>query len=100
MGHGFWADVIVAFHTAYVAFIVVGLVAICVGALLRWGWVRNPWFRYTHLIAIVIVAGEAVLGLSIEHPRRREERSRGWEFKAERAGRRVQNFGEEIGQER
>ncbi len=32
------------------------------GAALRWRWVRNPWFRYAHLGAIVFVAAEAVLG--------------------------------------
>jgi hypothetical protein len=38
--------------------------------------------------------------LSDEHPRGRGKHIRGWEVKAERAGRTVQNFAEEIGQER
>jgi len=33
-----------------------------IGALARWAWIRNPWFRYLHLAAIVFVAAEAVLG--------------------------------------
>ena len=33
-----------------------------IGAALGWRWVRNPWFRYAHLGAIVFVAAEAVLG--------------------------------------
>jgi hypothetical protein len=32
----------------------------------RWGWVRNRWFRLTHLAAIVAVAIEAIF--SIECP--------------------------------
>ena len=30
---------------------------------MRWRWVRNPWFRWTHLIMIVIVGVEAVLNI-------------------------------------
>ena len=32
------------------------------GAALGWAWIRNPWFRYLHLAAIVFVALEALLG--------------------------------------
>jgi hypothetical protein len=56
------ADTIVAFHLAYVAFIVLGLVVILVGIPLRWSWIRNPWFRCIHLLMIVIVAIEAIFG--------------------------------------
>lgn len=56
------ADIIVTFHLAYVSYVVVGQVLICVGALARWGWVRNPWFRFTHLVAIGIVVVEAAFG--------------------------------------
>jgi polyferredoxin len=34
------------------------------GAALHWRWVRNAWFRYLHLGAIVFVAGEALLGIA------------------------------------
>jgi hypothetical protein len=54
------ADVVVAVHAAYVAFVVVGLLLILLGILFRWSWVRNPWFRLAHFAAILIVAGEAV----------------------------------------
>jgi heme A synthase len=30
---------------------------------LRWQWIRNPWFRWTHLLAIVLVALEALWGI-------------------------------------
>jgi hypothetical protein len=38
--------------------------------------------------------------LIVEHPRGRGKHIRGWEVKAERAGEKVQDFAEEIGQER
>jgi hypothetical protein len=60
--YGYLADLIVAFHVGYVAFVVLGLVAILLGAALRWRWVRNPYFRCVHLAMIVIVALEAALG--------------------------------------
>src|SRR5262249_49927579 len=63
MSYGFWADVIVAIHVAYVGYVVVGQLAILIGLALKWQWVRNPWFRVTHLIAISIVAAEAIIGM-------------------------------------
>ena len=57
------ADVIVVFHAAYVSFVVFGLVAILLGVVFRWNWVRNFWFRSIHLIAIGIVVGEALVGV-------------------------------------
>jgi hypothetical protein len=30
---------------------------------MKWQWARNPWFRFTHLLAIAIVAFEAIQGL-------------------------------------
>jgi hypothetical protein len=62
--YAFLADLIVAFHTAYISFVLVGLAAILVGAFLKWKWIRNPWFRWTHLIAIAIVALEAIVGMT------------------------------------
>jgi len=49
------ADAILLLHILFVAFIVLGLVLIFVGNVLVWSWVRNPWFRLTHLIAIGVV---------------------------------------------
>ena len=59
----FLADVIVVVHFAWVAFIVLGLVAILVGLALRWRWVRNFWFRMVHLLMIGIVVVEALGGV-------------------------------------
>src|SRR5438093_444174 len=58
------ADLVVAIHIAYVSYVLVGELAILLGIVLRWSWIRNPWFRWTHLIAIVIVALEAILGIT------------------------------------
>jgi Protein of Unknown function (DUF2784) len=64
MWYAILADIIVAIHVAYVGFILVGLLAILVGAALRWSWVRNRWFRLAHLLAIAIVAFEALWGIT------------------------------------
>jgi hypothetical protein len=58
------ADLVVAVHVAYVSYVVLGQLAIVAGLLLRWGWVRNPIFRLSHLLAILIVAGEALLDIT------------------------------------
>jgi len=58
------ADVLLVVHFLIAAFIVLGLVAVWLGAALGWPWVRNPWFRYLHLGAIAFVAAEAVLGIA------------------------------------
>lgn len=57
------ADGVVAVHLAFVGFVLLGQVAILVGWALRWSWVRGPLFRLTHLASILLVAGEAVLGV-------------------------------------
>jgi len=64
MWYSWLADVVVAVHVAYVAFILLGQLAIVAGIALKWGWIRNPWFRVTHLVAITVVALEALLGIA------------------------------------
>lgn len=59
-GYGLLADVIVFLHVAYVAYVILGQVAIIVAAPFRRAWARNPWFRFTHLLAIGVVAYEAI----------------------------------------
>jgi hypothetical protein len=58
------ADALLLLHFAIVVFIVGGLILTWTGAALGWSWVRNPWFRYTHLAAIAFVALEAVIGMT------------------------------------
>lgn len=57
------ADVTVVVHLAYASFVGLGLVAILAGVVWRWGWIRNAWFRGTHLVMIAVVAAEACLGI-------------------------------------
>jgi hypothetical protein len=64
MAYRLLADLIVAVHVAYVGYVVIGQLLIWAGIPLRWRWVRNPWFRWTHLAMIGIVALEAVFGVS------------------------------------
>jgi len=56
------ADALLFVHFVIAAFIVGGLVLVWIGAAAGWRWVRNPWFRYLHLAAIVVVALEALAG--------------------------------------
>lgn len=72
MAYALLADVIVAVHVAYFSYVVFGQLLIWLGRALRWRWVRNAWFRWTHLIMIGIVGGEALL--DIECPLTRWER--------------------------
>ena len=64
MGYRLLADLIVAIHFSYVTFVIVGQVLIIIGILRHWRWVRNPWFRIAHFLAIVIVAGEALCDIT------------------------------------
>ena len=58
------ADLIVVVHFAFVIFVAVGLVLILIGLALRWGWVRNLWFRAFHLLAIGVVVVQVWLGVT------------------------------------
>lgn len=57
------ADLILVTHALFVAFVVLGLVAILIGKYRRWSWVRNLWLRLIHLLAIGVVIAESWLGL-------------------------------------
>jgi len=56
------ADLITAIHVAFVAFVVIGFVAIWVGWAARWDWVRNSGFRLAHLSMILFVCCESLIG--------------------------------------
>ena len=43
---------------------VFGLALILLGIALRWGWVRNFWFRALHLAAIGFVVLESLIGMT------------------------------------
>lgn len=55
------ADIIVVIHVAYLAYVVLGQLAILAGWPLGWQWIRNPWFRFSHMAMILVVAVEAVV---------------------------------------
>lgn len=56
------ADGILVLHILFVVFVVFGQLLIVVGKFRHWGWVRNPWFRVLHLLAITVVMVQAWLG--------------------------------------
>ena len=57
------ADVVLVVHVVFVAFIIFGLIAVIVGGFAKWPWVRNPWFRFLHLVGIAIIVGQAWAGV-------------------------------------
>jgi hypothetical protein len=57
----FLADVVVFVHLCYMGYVIFGQLAIMIGWPLGWQWIRNPWFRCTHLAAILIVVFEALI---------------------------------------
>ena len=61
MWYNLLADLVVAVHLGYMAYVIVGQLLIVIGVLARWSWVRNFWFRVTHLGAILIVAVETLV---------------------------------------
>ena len=57
------ADAILVTHVLFVVFVVLSLILIFVGKFLSWLWVRNPWFRVTHLLGIGVVVLQAWFGV-------------------------------------
>jgi hypothetical protein len=56
------AETILVVHFVLIAFNVLGLFVIPIGAALRWRIVRIAWLRLLHLAILAIVAGQAVAG--------------------------------------
>lgn len=54
------ADAMAALHLTFVLYVLVAQVLIIVGVVAKWAWVRNPWFRISHLVMILIVAVESI----------------------------------------
>ena len=61
--YGALANAVLITHVGIALFIIGALVLTLAGGALRWGWVRNVWFRALHLLAIAVVAMEAWLGI-------------------------------------
>ena len=58
----FAADLVLLLHVLLVAFVVFGLLLILTGKVGVWVWVRNPWFRVMHLLAIGVVVVQSWFG--------------------------------------
>ena len=57
------ADLMLLVHFAFVAFVVLGFLAIWVGYFCRWPFVRDLRFRVAHLLAMsVVLAGGGTAG--------------------------------------
>ncbi|MFN2411200.1 MAG: DUF2784 domain-containing protein [Halomonas sp.] len=57
------ADAVLILHVLFVAFVVIGLLAIYAGYFLKWQWVRDRVFRIVHLCAIGYVVAQTWLGM-------------------------------------
>ena len=55
MPYELMADLVLALHVGYFGFIVLGQAAVMVGWWRGWRWTRNPWLRWIHLAAILLV---------------------------------------------
>jgi hypothetical protein len=64
MSYHLQAEVVAAVHAAYIAFVVLGFIAIILGVAMGWRWARNVHFRVVHLAAILLVCVEALIGLT------------------------------------
>ena len=56
------ADAVAVVHAAYVAFVVIGFMAIVAGAIAGARWARSFALRAAHLAAILLVSVEAAIG--------------------------------------
>lgn len=61
--YAFLAEVVMLVHLAYVCVVVFGMLGIVIGIPLRWEWIRNPWFRWIHLVMIAIVTVESMMNV-------------------------------------
>jgi hypothetical protein len=56
------AAIVLGIHAFVIMFNIFGLVAVPLGAWLRWRFVRIAWWRVLHLVSLLIVAAQAVFG--------------------------------------
>jgi len=61
--YGFLADLMVAIHIGYVGYVVLGQLLIWFGWAMGRRFVRNFWFRSTHLLAIAVVVYEELMDI-------------------------------------
>jgi hypothetical protein len=58
----FLAEAVLAAHLVIILFNLFGLVAVPLGALRNWRFVRIPWWRVLHVLLLAAVAAQAALG--------------------------------------
>jgi hypothetical protein len=56
------AEAVLAIHLAIILFNLFGLVAVPLGALCDWPFVRILWWRVLHVLLLAAVAAQAVMG--------------------------------------
>jgi len=61
MGYRLLADCVLIVHTAFIAFVIGGLLLTWIGGLARWRWVHGRVLRSAHLAAIGLVVVQAYL---------------------------------------
>ena len=59
----FAADAVLLLHVLFVGFVTAGLALVLLGWARAWQWVRNPWFRLAHLIAVAVVVLQSWLAV-------------------------------------
>lgn len=59
---GWLADLVLAAHVGIVLFVVLGQVAILVGGVRGWPWVRSFRVRMAHLVLMLVIVAQAWLG--------------------------------------
>ncbi len=57
------ADILLVVHFLFIGFVLLGEGCIVIGYFRKWRWVRNLGFRTSHLLAIGVVVGQAILGV-------------------------------------
>lgn len=76
------ADAVLVAHFLIAAFNAFSLPVIWIGGLAGWAFVRNPWFRYSHVGLMGFVLAETVAGklcpLTIWEGMLRREGGQGW----------------------
>ncbi len=56
------AALVLALHLVVIGFNLFGLAAVPLGAWRGWAFVRIGWWRWLHVLALVVVAGQALAG--------------------------------------
>ena len=57
------ANSVLFVHSSFVVFVVLGVPCIFLGRAMNWRWVRLRWLRILHLVGIVVVAAQALVGV-------------------------------------